>query len=627
MTTAFRVASEFSDNVLVEQKLEGRNYRVLIVNNRLVAASERIPCRVIGDGKHSIQELVDIENQNTLRGEGHEKPLTKIKIDQAVVAHLHASGRTLASVPTYGEEITLSERINLSVGATARDVTDEVHPTIARMCERAARVAGIDVCGVDLIARDIAEPILDGGIIELNAGPGLRMHHFPSEGKPRDAGGAIVDMLFPDGKTGRIPIISITGTNGKTTVTRLIAQMLKERGQFVGMTSTDGIFIDGECVAKGDMTGPHSAQVVLSDPAVGVAVLETARGGIVRRGLGYDWSDIGVMTNIGGDHVGQDGIKSIDDIVFIKSLVAERVKEGGTLILNADDEHLCRLRHEKAITRVKKTFVYFSLNRNSSIIRSHLRVGGTAYVLDDGWLLELTKDACERIVHVNELAIAMDGAAEFQVANVLAAIAACRAYGVSIRDLKDSLTAFNSSTHNPGRANLYKLNGGYLMVDYGHNSGAFEAICRMASRWNNRRVTGVIGVPGDRDDTVVKEAAQVAARGFHRLIVKEDADLRGRPQGNIAEILCTAVQDESPGTPCEVILDEAAAVSHAVKTMDKGEIVIVFYDQLAPIQKLLDQFSAEPIATLPPLDGSSSDKRRSSFSSRRKDTSHIQAFA
>lgn len=595
---AYNNASSFSHTVLVEKLLTGRNYRLLVVDNRMIAASERTPCRVIGDGKHTIKELIDAENRNPLRGEGHEKPLTQIRVDHSVVQHLKRVNLTTKYVPRDKEELTLSERVNLSAGATARDVTDEVHPSIKSMCERAARLVGLDICGIDLIAGDISQPLTRGGILELNAGPGLRMHCFPSEGQPRDVGGAIVEMLYPIGENGRIPIISVTGTNGKTTVTRMIGHVLQSLGHSVGMTTTDGIYIGGERVAGGDTTGPGSAQAVLSDPAVDVAVLETARGGIVRRGLGYDWSDVGVITNIGDDHLGQDGIKSIDDVAYIKSLVAERVVEGGTLVLNADNESVVGIGRQRSVTKRKKRIFYFSLNSENPVVREHLLQGGTAFLFQDGWLVEATKNEIIRIVDVTLVPVTMSGAAEFQVSNLLAAVAACRANNVPRYAISKSLKSFSSYTDNPGRANLYKLNGGHVMVDYGHNPNAFEAICQMASKWEDRRVTGVIGVPGDRDDSVIVHAGRVAARGFHRLIIREDHDLRGRDSGAVAQILCDAALEEAPQTDCHIVLDENEALHHAVRTMEHGEVVVVFYEKLEPLRRVLEKYAAQPVQSL-----------------------------
>lgn len=613
MQHAYNEAGSFSPSVLVERLLTGRNYRLLVVNYKLIAAAERTPCKVIGDGSHTINELIDLENNNPLRGEGHEKPLTKIKVDHSVIQHLKRIGVTTKYVPAKNEEVTLSERVNLSAGATARDVTDEVHPSIKSMCERAARLAGLDICGVDLITEDISRPLKNGGILELNAGPGLRMHRFPSEGKPRDVGGAIVEMLYPNGETGRIPIISITGTNGKTTVTRMVSHIMQSFGKTVGMTTTDGIYIDGARVVEGDTTGPASAQTVLSDPAVEVAVLETARGGIVRRGLGYDWSDVGVFTNIGEDHLGQDGIKSIDDVVYIKSLVAERVCEGGTLVLNADSTIVSGIAQQRAVAKRKKRIVYFSLDGDNPVVREHLAQGGAAFLFQDSWLVETTRNEAHKILDVSSVPATINGLAEFQIANLLAAVAACRAQNVPRDVIANSLKKFTSYTNNPGRVNLYKLNGGHVMVDYGHNANAFEAICRMASKWEDRRVTGVIGVPGDRADTLIEHAGRVAARGFHRLIIREDHDLRGRDRGAVAQLLCDAALDEAPQTDCQIVLDEHEALHHAVKTMEHGEVVVVFYEKLEPLQRVLEKYAAQPVHSISALNAENKSRRVTKF--------------
>jgi cyanophycin synthetase len=520
---------------------------------------------------------------------------------------------TTKYVPRDQEEITLSERVNLSAGATARDVTEEVHPSIRSMCERAVRFVGLDICGIDLITENISRPVQHGGILELNAGPGLRMHCFPSEGKPRDVGSAIVEMLYPKGDNGRIPIISVTGTNGKTTVTRMISHVLHSMGQTVGMTTTDGIYIGGDRVVEGDTTGPGSAQAVLSDPTVDVAVLETARGGIVRRGLGYDWSNVGVFTNIGEDHLGQDGIKTIEDVVYIKSLVAERVIEGGTLVLNADSDLVVGIGQQRSVTKRKKRIFYFSLHSDNPVVREHLLHGGTAFLVQDGWLVEATKNESYRIIEVAAVPAAMGGLAEFQVANLLAAVAACRAHNVPRYAISKSLKGFSSYTNNPGRVNLYKLNGGHVMVDYGHNPNAFEAICQMASKWDNRRVTGVIGVPGDRDNTVIEHAGRIAARGFHRLIIREDHDLRGRDPGAVAQLLCDAAHDEAPQTDCHIMLDESEALHEAVKTMQHGEVVVVFYEKLEPLRQVLEKYAAQPVQSLNAVNNEVKPRRVSLF--------------
>jgi cyanophycin synthetase len=521
VASAFRIAREFSSSVLVEEMFEGRNYRVLVVGYKVAAASERIPCHVTGDGRHTVAELIDIENSNPLRGEGHEKPLTKIKKDDEILrTFMQKEGWSMEDVPGEGERVSLCAGMNLSTGGTAKDVTDEVHPTVRSLCERAARIIGMDVCGIDLVVEDIAEPLGGGGgVIEVNAAPGLRMHQFPGEGQPRDVGEAIVEMLYPAGVPSRIPVISITGTNGKTTVTRMLSHLLVESGRVTGTTTTDGIYLDGEQIVWGDTTGPVSALTVLEDRAVEVAVLETARGGIVRRGLGYDWSDVGVMTNVGADHIGQDGIESVEDILWIKSLVAERVREGGTLVLNADDELLASLPERRAVKRVPKRYVYFSLRPDNPVLLESVAAGGTGYFYRDGKIFELENGEEHAVVEAAAIPATMNGAADFQIANAMAAIAAARACGLSREEVGASIARFRSDSENTGRANLYRVGNGYVMVDYGHNPEAFLAVCSMAAKWEGRRVTGIIGVPGDRDDSVVAAAGRVAARGFHRVII------------------------------------------------------------------------------------------------------------
>lgn len=597
---AFHIAQQFSTHVLVEELFVGRNYRVLMVDYRMVAASERHPAHVFGDGRHTIADLIEIANRDPLRGEGHEKPLTRIEIDSILLAHLEKTGLSLAHIPHAGEMVILREGINLSTGGTARDVTDMVHESVRRMCERAARVIGMDVCGIDLVLRDIAEPLMNdsGGIIEINASPGLRMHIYPSEGKSRDVGGAIIDMLYPSGTEARIPLITITGTNGKTTVTRMIGHALSETGLTVGMTTTEGIYIGGEAIVKGDTTGPHSARTVLSDPSVEVAVLETARGGIMRRGLGYDWSDIAIMTNVQPDHLGQDGIESIEDLVYVKSLVAERVREGGTLILNADDEHLARLMEIERVQRVPKRVVYFSLRDNHLLIKRQLSAGGTAYFVRDGWIIEACGEVENVIARVAEIPATMGGHAEFNVANALAATAAARACGLTPEQVSQALMSFRPEEHNAGRTNLYRVGAGYVLLDYGHNPAALQSICRMATQWGGYSVTGVIGAPGDRCDELIEEAGRIAARGFTRLVVKEDKDLRGRAPGEVAQLLLRAIKTEVPERDCQVILDECEAAKLEIQKVGEGDILVIFYDEIEPVREALAARGAVPVSTI-----------------------------
>jgi cyanophycin synthetase len=606
---AFRVAAGYSSLVLVEEMYRGRNYRVLVVGGRVVAASERTPPQVTGDGRQTIAQLVEQENQNPLRGDCHEKPLTRIRLDEIARAYLAKAGLSPESVPAAGEVISLREGVNLSTGGTARDVTDEVHPTIRRMCERAARAAGLDICGVDLVLEDISTEFRrgTGGVIELNAAPGLRMHLHPSEGQPRDVGGAIVRMLYPEGD-GRVPVISITGTNGKTTVTRMIGHILSFAGLCTGVTTTDGVYVGGERVVEGDTTGPHSARIVLSDPTVEVAVLETARGGIVRRGLGYDWSDISVLTNIQPDHFGQDGIETIEDILFIKSLVAERVRAGGTLVLNADDELLAHLAEDSRVTRIERRIVFFSLRDSHLLIRRHTDAGGTAYFVRDGQVVEAEGNRQRFVLRLADVPATMGGTAEYQVANVLACVAAARAHGIASEQIAAALSTFRSATDNPGRSNLYRIaSGGYVMLDYGHNPEAFASVCRTAARWRGRRVTGIVGVPGDRSNYLVERAGRVAARGFQRIVVKEDKDLRGRRPGEVAELLCRAIREETPDRDCHIVLCEADALRGELERLGAGDVVVMFYDKLEPLLEVLGEFGALPVAEIEGLEAAAEE--------------------
>jgi cyanophycin synthetase len=599
---AYRIAKQYATRVVVERQFAGRDYRVLVVNGKVAAASERVPAHVVGDGERTIAELVEAVNRHPARGEDHERPLTKIAFDEAMMEFMKRRRLTLRHTPGPGEVVYLRECANLSTGGTARDVTDLIHPQVAAMCERAARIIGLDICGVDLILSDIAGPPgPDNGVIEVNAAPGLRMHVAPSEGRSRDVGTAIIDMLYPDGATGRIPIISITGTNGKTTIARMVAHALSEKGMVVGMATTDGIYVGGELVVEGDTTGPISAQTVLSDPSVEIAVLETARGGVVRGGLGYDWSDVSVISNVRLDHVGQDGIETLDDLLHIKALVAERVRRGGTLILNADDERLAQLADDELVARPKKNVVYFSMRPPHALIRRRLHEGGSAYLYKDGWIVESVGGDETRVVRASDVPVTLGGAASFNIANALAAVAVCRAQGLSREEVAAALEGFRGDLHNAGRAGLFEIRGGYALLDYGHNPDAFAAVCQMVAKWGGRRVTGVIGVPGDRDDMVVDQAGRAAARGFERIIIKEDMDTRGRRRGEIAGLLRRAVMSEAPGRDCRVELDEIAAMRMAVEEIGPGDVVVIFYEKLDPALSLLKQFGAKPAQSVPRL--------------------------
>ncbi len=607
---AFTRAREFSPRVLVEEQVEGRDYRALVVAGRLVAASERTPAHVVGDGRSSIAQLVERVNQDPRRARGHDGALTCLALDELTRAVLARSGLTPEAVPADGQVVPLRDTANLSTGGTARDVTDLVHDDVRALCERAVRVVGLDVAGVDLVLPDVARPPGRGKVIEVNAAPGLRMHHAPSEGQRREAAAAIVDTLFPPGDQGRLPLVAVTGTNGKTTVTRMIGHALQALGRVVGMTTTTDVRVGERVIDRGDCSGPASARSVLCDPAVQVAVLETARGGILRGGLAYDWSDVAVLTNVQLDHVGQGGIESLEDILHIKSLVAERVRAGGAVVLNADDPNLAGLMDHPRMRRVPgRRAVFFSLEPDGRVVREHLRAGGTAFVLQDGWLVEATGPRAERLVAAADLPVTLGATAAFQVQNALAALAAVRALGVAAADAVAALRGFDAQHANPGRTELFRVRDATVVVDYGHNPEAFRAVAAMVGRWPASRTTCVVGCPGDRADWLICEGGRVAGGAFERVIVKEDADLRGRTPGEVARLLCDAIRVEAPGCRCEAILDEREAVERALSDLVPGEVVVVFFDDAAVVSEVLARHGAAPTSS-PALLGERAVARR-----------------
>jgi cyanophycin synthetase len=590
---AFDLAKRASRRVIVEEMLIGNDYRVVLVGGRMVAAAQRIPAHVRGDGRHTIKELIDFTNHDPRRGDDHEKPMTKIHTDPLVIAILKRQGRSLNDVPAVDELVLLRESANLSTGGEARDVTDRVHPSVRRLCERAARVIGLDVCGVDLVLPDIEQPFTTGGIVEVNAAPGIRMHHHPGEGEARDVGGAILDMLYPVGAPTRVPIIAITGTNGKTTVTRMIAHGVRESGQVVGMTTTDGIWIDGEEVASGDMTGPWSANVVLSDPLVDVAVLETARGGIMKSGLGFDWADVGVITNVQLDHVGQDGIEGLEDIVRVKRLIAERVREGGSLVLNADDENVRALAVHPRVTPVAKQIVYFSVQDANPVVRYHIERGGAAVIVNAGWIEHHASGTVTRIAAVDAVPCTLGGTATFQLANVLAAVAAMIAGGLATDVIGRAIRNFDLSSHNAGRMNVFAVRDAYVVVDYGHNPQAIRALCETTLRWPRTRLTAVLGVPGDRSNELIRQCGR-AVDGVDRVIIREDDDTRGRKRGEVATMLREALREVNPSMPVSVVLNELDSIETVVAQLLPGEVAVAFVDDVAAVIDRLGRLGAVP---------------------------------
>jgi cyanophycin synthetase len=471
---AYAKASAISDAVLVEALVPGVDYRVLIIDGQVAAAAQLHPATLTGDGSRTIGQLVAAANADPRRGQGHSRELTKIKLDAEALSHLHTVGLDDHSVPADGQAVTLRRNANLSTGGTSKDVTDVVHPEVADMCRRAAGVAGLDVCGIDLRLADISAPLRDRSglgpgqpcaVLELNACPGLRMHLAPTEGQPRDVAAAIVDSMYPAGMATRIPVLSVTGTNGKTTTVRMIARLLSQAGLRVGMACTDGVFAGGELVYAADASGRRSAEMVLDDPTVEAAVLETARGGIVRRGLGYDQADVAVVTNITADHLGDDGIDTFDELVHVKALVAEAIGDGGSVVLNADDPATAALASRPAVLVHRPAIRYFSLTPGNEVIARHKAAGGPCYEVIDGELTETEGGERRPLLRVADLPGAYGGRAAHVVANALAAVAAARAAGVSAPDIRRGLAAFSPGADNPGRGTVFRAGSSPVIVD------------------------------------------------------------------------------------------------------------------------------------------------------------------
>jgi cyanophycin synthetase len=589
---AFRLAEVYDSQVIIEEYIEGNNYRLLVIGGKLAAAARRVPPMVIGDGLSTIKELVDRENKNPRRGEGHENYLTKIILDSVVVMDLCRQGLELTSVPAKGQRIMLRQSANLSTGATAMDVTKQVHPANAELACYVASILGLDIAGIDIILKDISKSYQEqaGKIIEVNAAPGLRMHLQPSSGQGRDIGLNIVKMLFPQGN-GRIPIVAVTGTNGKTTTVRLIGKMLQKQNLTVGMTSTEGIYINNKLLAAGDLSGPHSAQVVLRHPAVQVAVLETARGGILRSGLGYDYADVAVITNISEDHLGTYGIDTLEDLTKVKSLVAEVVQKHSYVVLNADDSLVAKLAR-----KTKGRVIFFSTKLDNRKICKHLAIGGTAVVVDKGRILVCQGTSATFLCHLSKIPLTWGGKALHNVQNVLAAVSALWALGYNITQIRRSICGFGQDlSDNAGRLEYYELkNGCRVILDYAHNPAGVKEIAKTLQNLKYQQSICCVGLPGDRSDSTVRNLAKEAARGFDFLYIKEDHDLRGRKPGEVAKIIYDeALREGKRPEELKIILDEKEAFRQALLAAGKSDLVVAFYEKAEPLRQILAELKTK----------------------------------
>jgi cyanophycin synthetase len=578
---AYDRAREVSKGVIVEHFYQGRDHRILVVNHKVVAVAERVPAHVVGDGIETIAVLVARENEDSRRGEGHDNVLTQIALDEATSEMLSRQGFTLETVLEPGQICYLRATANLSTGGIAIDRTDEIHPDNVWLAERVSRIIGLDVAGIDVLTTDITKPLheANGVIVEVNAAPGLRMHLSPSQGVGRNVAAPILQMLFPPGTPSRIPIVAVTGTNGKTTTTRLIAHIFSQVYDAVGFTTTDGIYVGNHLIEKGDTTGPQSARITLQDPTVDIAVLETARGGILRSGLAFDWCDVGVVLNVAADHLGLGDINTIDQMAKVKAVIAEAVHADGYAVLNADDERVAAMA-ERVVGKV----AYFSMDSENPLVRSHVQRGGIAAVYSQGYLTILEKDWIHRIEKVEQVPLTLGGRAPFMIANALAASLAAFVQGVNIEHIRSALRSFKASTqHTPGRMNLFNLGRYHALVDYAHNPAGYEAVGSFVKNWPGPAI-GVVGGPGDRRDGDLVELGKLSATFFNQIIVKEDDDNRGRPRGNAAELIAQGIQSATENgatVPHFIELVETAAIARALDNAPENALVVIFPESVS----------------------------------------------
>ncbi|MBC5774869.1 cyanophycin synthetase [Pontibacter sp. KCTC 32443] len=584
----FAEARKYSQGVIVEQFVTGFDFRLLVINGKFVAAAKRTPAMVTGDGVSTIKQLIDKENKDPRRGIGHEKVLTKIKIDQHTKNLLKNMGLTTQSVVPAGEEIYLKSTANISTGGTATDVTDLVDPYNILMAERIAGIIGLDICGIDIMTTDIAIPLNEtrGAVLEVNAAPGFRMHISPTYGLPRNVAEPVVDMLFPHGRPARIPIIAVTGTNGKTTTTRLIAHMVKHKGYQVGYTTTDGIYIQDKLLEKGDTTGAFSAEFVLKDPTVNFAVLECARGGLLRSGLGFQQCDIGIVTNVSSDHLGLRDIHTLEELAQVKAVIPKSVSPDGYAVLNADDDLVYAMAEG-----LQCKVAFFSMDENNPRILKHIAKGGLAAVFENGYISIFKNSYKIRIDRVADVPLTFGGRAKFNIENILAATLAGYISHFEIEEIKTSLRTFiPSPSKTPGRMNLFKFPHFEVLVDYAHNVGGMKAIGEFVDSLEATHKVGIIAGVGDRRTEDFYELGVVAGNIFHEVIVRLDNDLRGRTAEEIIEPLMRGIEDASPGKPVKLIPEEMRAIAYALEHAQPDSFVAIFTEDISESVRMVESF-------------------------------------
>lgn len=573
---ALATAKRVSRGVIVEKFITGYDYRLLVVNYKFIAAAKRTPAMITGDGKSTVEELIKTVNADPRRGYGHEKVLTAIKIDDMTLGMLAEKNLSLKSVLKKGEELHLKKTANLSTGGTSTDVTELVHPYNVFLAERIARIIGLDICGIDIMSPDISQPLHENGgaVLEVNAGPGFRMHVAPSEGLPRNVAEPVVDMLYPPGSSARIPIVAVTGTNGKTTTTRLIAHIVKTMGYKVGFTTTDGIYIQNRMVEQGDCTGPLSAEFVLKDPTVDFAVLECARGGILKAGLGFHNCDTAIVTNVAADHLGLKDINSIEDMARVKGVVAESTLPSGYAILNADDDLVYDMRKS-----LECNIALFSLDENNPRIKKHCEAGGVAAIVENGYITICKGLWKIRVDKVINIPLTFSGKAIFMIQNIMPAVLAGFVNGFKVEDIRLALETFiPSPTQTPGRMNIFQFRNFEVMVDYAHNPAGFHAIARFLERIEAKPKVGIIAGVGDRRDEDIVQLGSLAAQMFDQVIIRQDKNLRGRTEEDIINLMMLGIKEVDPAKDVKVIRKESEAIEYAIKHAKKGSFITICSD-------------------------------------------------
>jgi cyanophycin synthetase len=585
--TALEAAQKYGRTVIVEKFVTGFDFRVLCINNKFICAALRTPAAVTGDGVHSIQWLIDETNKDERRGYGHEKVLTQITVDDFTQKMLDDKGYTLDTIPAKGEMVHVKPTANLSTGGTSTDVTEEVHPSNIFMAERISKIIGLDICGIDIMAPNLKVPITENGgaVLEVNAAPGFRMHIEPSEGIARNVAEPVIDMLFPHGNNGRIPIIAITGTNGKTTTSRLVAHIAKTAGYKVGYTTSDGVYIQNQMMMKGDCTGPASAQFVLKDPTVDFAVLESARGGLLRSGLAFRNCDIAIVTNVASDHMGLGGIDSLEQMAKVKSVVAETVYKHGFAILNADDDLVYNMRDN-----LKCNIALFSMDENNPRILAHCKKGGHAAVFENGFVTIMKGTWKIRVEKVSNIPITYGGKALHNVMNTLPAILATYLYrNIKVVDIKLALETFiPSPTQTPGRLNLFQFKHFKFLADFAHNPAGLQLLCDFVSKMDGAPKVGIISGTGDRRDEDIRELGAISANHFDEIIIRQDKHLRGRTAENIVELLVEGINSvKTKEIPVTIIYNEKEAIMHAYNTAKPGSLITIMCDVVAEALDLI----------------------------------------